>query len=72
LDEEGSGCYIKEREVLLSRSDLVCPRFNYRYLSDTSKNPAFGWQPLGRVKKEDVEPKLQERLEEWRPRTLLR
>jgi hypothetical protein len=72
LDEEGSGCYIKDGEVLLSRGDLVRLRFNYRYLSDTSETPAFGWQPLGSVKKEDVEPELQERLEEWRPRKLLR
>jgi hypothetical protein len=32
FDEAGSGCYIKD-EVLLSRSDLYCLRFNNRLLS---------------------------------------
>ena len=72
LDEEGSGCYIKDGEVLLSRSDLYRLRFNYRTLSDKFDTAPFGWQPIGSVRKKDIEPELQEQLEEWRPRKFLR
>lgn len=72
LDEAGSGCYIKDGEVLLSRSDLYRLRFNYCWLSSGSATAPFGWQPIGSVRKKDVEPELQEHLEEWRPRKFLR
>jgi hypothetical protein len=72
LDEAGSGCYIKDGEVLLSRSDLYRLRFNYCWLSSRSATAPFGWQPIGSVRKKDVEPELQEHLEEWRPRKFLR
>jgi hypothetical protein len=72
LDEAGSGCYIKDGEVLLSRSDLYRLRFNYCWLSSRFATAPFGWQPIGSVRKKDVEPELQEQLEEWRPRKYLR
>jgi hypothetical protein len=72
LDEEGSGCYIKDGEVLLSRSDLYRLRFNYRLLSSNFETAPFGWQPNGSVRKKDIEPELQEQLEKWCPRKFLR
>ncbi|KAK0103668.1 hypothetical protein ONS95_005679 [Cadophora gregata] len=65
LDEDPLGSYEK-LSAKVPRSDLLRHRFNFRF--GGLDMPRFGWEPVGHVFKQDIEPELWPQLETGRSR----
>lgn len=67
LDERCSGPY-QDLDAEVSRADMLRHRFNFR-LGDDSIIVHHGWEPCGKIRKQDIEPELWPSLEcQPRPR----